>query len=46
VSNVKLLEAMLDELGGEEPAAESEVTIRGIRYCVMQVQPPKAKSSK
>jgi hypothetical protein len=46
VKNVELLEVTLDELGGEEPAAETEVTIRGIRYRVMQVQPPKTKSSK
>jgi hypothetical protein len=30
VKNVELLEVTLDELGGEEPAAENEVTIRGI----------------
>jgi hypothetical protein len=46
MKNVELLEVTLDELGGEEPAAESEVTIRGVRYRVMQVQPPKTKSSK
>ena len=46
MKNVELLELTLDELGGEEPVAESEVTIRSIRYRVMQVQPPKTKSSK
>jgi hypothetical protein len=46
VKNVELLEVTLDELGGEKPAAGSEVTIRGIRYRVMEAQPPKTKSSK
>ena len=46
MKNVQLLELTLDELGGEEPAAGSEVTICGIRYRVMQIQPPKTKSSK
>lgn len=46
MKNVQLLEVTLDELGGEEPAAESEVTVRGVRYRVMQVTPPKTKTSK
>ena len=46
MKNVQLLELTLDELGGEEPATGSEVTIRGISYRVMQVQRPKTKSSK
>ncbi len=46
VKNVKLLEATLDELGGEEPAAGSEVTIRGIRYRIMEAHLPKTKSLK
>ena len=46
MKNVELLEVTLNELGGEEPAAESEVTVRGVRYRVMQVQPPKTKPSK
>lgn len=46
MKNVQLLEVTLNELGGEEPAVETEVTIRGIRYRVMQVTPLKTKSSK
>ena len=46
VTKIKLLEVTLEELGGEQPAAETEVTIRGVRYRVMQVTPPKTKSSK
>jgi hypothetical protein len=46
VKNVELLELTLAELGGEKPAAGSELTIRGIRYRVMEAQPPKTKSSK
>lgn len=46
MKNVELLEVTLDELGGGEPTTGSEVTIRGIRYRVMQVQPPKTKPSK
>lgn len=46
MKNVELREVTLDELGGEERATGSEVTIRGIRYRIMQVQPPKTKSSK
>ena len=46
MQKVNLLEVTLDELGGEEPAAGSEVTIRGIRYRVMEAQPPKTKSLK
>ncbi len=40
MKNVKLLEVTLDELGGEHPAAGSDVTIRGIRYRAMEIQPP------
>ena len=46
MKNVELLEVTLDELGGSEPATGDEVTIRGVRYRVMQTQPPKTKSSK
>jgi hypothetical protein len=41
VKNVELLEVTLAQLGGEEPATGFEETIRGIRYRVVQVPPPK-----
>ena len=46
MKNVELLEVTHDELGGQEPVAGDEVAIRGVRYRVMQVTPPKTKSSK
>jgi len=45
VKNVELLEVTLDEAGGREPTAGQELTIGGVRYRVMEVQPPKSTSS-
>jgi len=45
VKNVELMEVTLDEAGGSEPTASEELTIGGVRYRVLEVQPPKPKSS-
>jgi len=46
LKKLELIEVTLDELGGEQPAAGIEVTVRDIRYRVMDVKPPKTRSSK
>ena len=46
MKNIELLEVTLEELGGEQPIAGSEVEIRGIRCRVLEVKPPKTPSSK
>jgi hypothetical protein len=46
LKEIELIEVSLDELGGERPTAGNEATIRGVQYLVMEVQPPKTKSSK
>ena len=46
VKNIELIELTLEELGGEPPTASSEVEIHGIRCRIMEVKPPKTRSSK
>lgn len=46
LKKVELIEATLDELGGEQPVAGIEVTIRGVRYRIMDAKPPKTRSTK
>ncbi len=46
MKNVELIEVTLEELGGEQPTAGIEVTMRDIRYRVMELKPPKTRSSK
>ena len=44
LKNVDLIGVTLDELGGEPPAVGTEVCLRGMRYRVVNVKPPKARS--
>ncbi len=46
MKKVELIEATLEELGGEQPTAGIEVTIRGACYRVLEVKPPKTRSTK
>jgi len=46
LKKVELIEVTLEELGGEQPTAGIEVTIRGVRYRIMDAKPPKTRSSK
>jgi len=46
LKKVELIEVSLEELGGEQPTAGIEVTICGVRYRIMEVKPPKTRSSK
>lgn len=43
MKNLELLELTAAELGGEEPEAATELTIRGVRYHVVEVTPPVVK---
>jgi hypothetical protein len=44
LKNVDLIGVTLDELGGEFPVAGTEVCLRGLRYRVVNVKPPKPRS--
>ena len=46
MKKVELIEVTLEELGGEQPTAGIEVPIRGVRYRIMEVKPPKTRSTK
>jgi hypothetical protein len=44
LKNVDLIGVTLDDLGGELPAVGTEVCLRGLRYRVVNVKPPKPRS--
>jgi hypothetical protein len=46
MKNVDLIEATVEELGGQQPLAGSEIVIRGIRYLIVEAKSPKAVSSR
>jgi hypothetical protein len=46
VKNVELIEVTLEEVGGAEPVTGSEVIYRNVRYCIIEVRPPKEGSRK
>ena len=46
MKNIELIELTLEELGGKQPTAGSEVEIRGMRCRILEVKPPKIRSSK
>jgi hypothetical protein len=46
VKNVDLIGVSLDELGGEAPAVGAEICVEGRRYRVVNVKPPKVRSSR
>jgi hypothetical protein len=46
LKEIKLIEVSLDELGGEQPTVGHKATIHGVLYLIMEIQPPKTKSSK
>ncbi len=46
MKNIELIELTLEELGGERPTAGSDVEIHGIRCRILEVKPPKTRSSK
>ena len=46
MKSIELIEVTVEELGGERPTAGSEVEIRGIRCRILEVKPPKTRSSK
>jgi len=43
MKNVDLIEVSLDELGGMPPEAGAEVVLKGVRYHVLGVTPPKGQ---
>ncbi len=46
MKNIELIELTLEELGGEQPTAGSEIEMHGICYRILEVKPPKTRSSK
>ncbi len=46
MKNIELIELTLEELGSDSPTAGSEVEIGGTRFRIVEVKPPKARSSK
>lgn len=46
MKNVDLIEVTQEELGSVTPAAGTEIVLRGIRYRVVNVTPPKIRSSR
>ena len=46
MKSIELIEVTVEELGGERPTAGSEVEIHGIRCRILEVKPPKTRSSK
>jgi len=46
MKSISLLEVTVEQLNGEQPTVGSEVVLRGVRYRVMNVKPPRDRSSK
>jgi len=45
MKNIELIELTLEELGGKQPTAGSEVEVRGMRCRILEVKPPKTRAS-
>ena len=46
VKNIELIELTLEQLGGEPPTAGAEVRIDSRHFRILEVKPPKTRSSK